>query len=323
MSTGWAPSPLLLPTPPLPRAISNNNNNTINSPLEDITTTANNTNSAENNSPVPAHGSMHLIAIRTNSIIRRIRRTRFGSSFTRSPEISTSPIRVDDEPGSRVILRAIRATTMGSNNNNNNNRRTLVGHVGAQRVPLTITDNVPLPYPPELPNARAAAIYNRRTNIAFLRSVYNHNADVLFARSETNRFYAYVETIGVLLPMDMLDLSPPVFIIRAEAQISSFLNMVHAELLRSTLADTGTTSKEDICVDYEKLHHTRWRKSFAADMPTCTICQDNFRSNQKIIIVHGKSCGFHEQCIKRWFEEKPSCPNCRQCVPQVKDVQRV
>ena len=57
----------------------------------------------------------------------------------------------------------------------------------------------------------------------------------------------------------------------------------------------------------------RWRKNDAkAGLigSMCTICQEDFRSNQKIRVMHEK-CTYHEKCINKWFEYKSTCPNCK------------
>jgi len=43
--------------------------------------------------------------------------------------------------------------------------------------------------------------------------------------------------------------------------------------------------------------------------PICSICQDQMNTNQEIETL---SCNheFHSSCIKTWFEDKNTCPNC-------------
>jgi hypothetical protein len=57
----------------------------------------------------------------------------------------------------------------------------------------------------------------------------------------------------------------------------------------------------------------RWRKkdATAGEIGSmCSICQEDFRSNQKIRVMHEK-CTYHEKCISKWFEYKNTCPNCK------------
>ena len=59
--------------------------------------------------------------------------------------------------------------------------------------------------------------------------------------------------------------------------------------------------------------YRRWRKQDAKTGKIgsmCTICQEDFRSNQKIRVMHEK-CTYHEKCINKWFEYKSDCPNCK------------
>ncbi|ESN95476.1 hypothetical protein HELRODRAFT_153046, partial [Helobdella robusta] len=46
---------------------------------------------------------------------------------------------------------------------------------------------------------------------------------------------------------------------------------------------------------------------------TCVICVKKFTEKEFLYMLH---CGhaFHMECLNRWFEEKQSCPYCRQNV---------
>jgi hypothetical protein len=43
----------------------------------------------------------------------------------------------------------------------------------------------------------------------------------------------------------------------------------------------------------------------------CSICLENYKKGDMIIIL---SCdhGFHESCLKEWFNNNNSCPHCRE-----------
>ncbi|KAK7342718.1 hypothetical protein VNO80_25674 [Phaseolus coccineus] len=43
----------------------------------------------------------------------------------------------------------------------------------------------------------------------------------------------------------------------------------------------------------------------------CAICLEEFKNGEKCLVF--SFCGhiFHCDCINHWFEEKPTCPNCR------------
>jgi len=62
--------------------------------------------------------------------------------------------------------------------------------------------------------------------------------------------------------------------------------------------------------------YRRWRKCDGASGAigsTCLICRDDFKSNEKIRIMHEK-CTYHEKCISEWFKYKPLCPNCNKMI---------
>lgn len=281
-----------------------------------------------NNETLPSSPiSRRVFPVRTSTILNRFRFLNAARNNGRPP-LYIRPIEdvlVSDavpnsvyvnEEGHTEILRALRATRAVFDN-----RRAVMAHVGTNQTPFFLTSEVH-----DMINQPSDDVFsiddetfrirsNRRTNAAFLSTVYNYNRSIEYARSSTGTYYAYLESVGVLLPLDMLDNAPPQFITRAEQQISALLNMAHANLLASTLHEEDTSKAEEIVISYDKLYHTRWRKKYKEDIPTCTICQENFKSNQKLIVLHSKTCAFHEQCIKRWFKEKPSCPNCGLEVP--------
>ena len=46
------------------------------------------------------------------------------------------------------------------------------------------------------------------------------------------------------------------------------------------------------------------------DFPSCTICLEPFKSNEKIRTLHTKNCTFHTRCLRKWFQNHNTCPNC-------------
>ena len=55
----------------------------------------------------------------------------------------------------------------------------------------------------------------------------------------------------------------------------------------------------------------RFKKAMKAKYPPhCTICQEPFKSNEKIRTLHTEQCSFHARCIDKWFEKSIRCPNC-------------
>lgn len=54
----------------------------------------------------------------------------------------------------------------------------------------------------------------------------------------------------------------------------------------------------------------RFKKKMADKLPRCTICLEEFKSNQKVIQVHTEACCFHKKCLKRHWKYSSRCPNC-------------
>lgn len=46
------------------------------------------------------------------------------------------------------------------------------------------------------------------------------------------------------------------------------------------------------------------------DFPRCTICMEEFKSNEKVWQLHGKQCSYHKRCLSKWFKQNSTCPNC-------------
>lgn len=46
----------------------------------------------------------------------------------------------------------------------------------------------------------------------------------------------------------------------------------------------------------------------------CSICCDNFEEKQKIRSMPVCEHKFHKQCIDKWLQKKPICPNCNRNV---------
>ena len=53
----------------------------------------------------------------------------------------------------------------------------------------------------------------------------------------------------------------------------------------------------------------RFKKSMKG-FPMCTICQEEFKSNEKVWKLHGDQCCFHKRCLTKWFKRSSKCPNC-------------
>ena len=115
------------------------------------------------------------------------------------------------------------------------------------------------------------------------------------------------------MPIEVLDIQPNEFTAIMATQIGEFLEMIHATVLINSFSEQAhrRTTHE---IEYDKLYHTRYKKEYENIFHMCTICQEEFKSNQKIIILHNEH-GFHRDCIKKWLLTKPSCPNCNAIVP--------
>ena len=45
-------------------------------------------------------------------------------------------------------------------------------------------------------------------------------------------------------------------------------------------------------------------------LPRCTICMEEFKSNEKVWRLHGEQCSYHKRCLSKWFKHSSTCPNC-------------
>lgn len=45
---------------------------------------------------------------------------------------------------------------------------------------------------------------------------------------------------------------------------------------------------------------------------TCTICIEDFKLNENILVIKKCKHSFHKKCIQTWINEKEICPNCIQ-----------
>tara|TARA_B110000196_G_scaffold318659_1_gene334561 strand:- start:1480 stop:2118 length:639 start_codon:yes stop_codon:yes gene_type:complete len=159
----------------------------------------------------------------------------------------------------------------------------------------------------------------RSVNSSYIEGVYNRGNQLEFLQDDRPaegflRHFMYIRNLGVLLPADMIDLEPDVFISTVAEQITEYLNMVHSTLLSTTLNQVQP-KRRDWTVDSSSFYYFRYRNAYKVDVPQCSICQDEFRSNQKVVKLHKNTCVFHERCITKWFKERPCCPNCMDTVP--------
>ena len=54
----------------------------------------------------------------------------------------------------------------------------------------------------------------------------------------------------------------------------------------------------------------RYKKSMAGTLPHCTICLEEFKSNEKVRQLHTEQCSFHTRCLRRHLQYSSRCPNC-------------
>ena len=207
------------------------------------------------------------------------------------------------------VFRALRGTPHNSNSN------MLTVFAGSQQFTMSNIQRT------QLPPARSRDADNFRViNESYIEAVYNRAENIRFLVDDRmpqfRRYYMYIEQLGVLLPSEMLDLEPDIFVERIAADITEYLNLVHSNLLASTLNQIQPKRRKHKVLT-DKFYYFRYKKSYRGELDRCTVCQEEFRSNQKVVLLHGKCCGFHEKCIQRWFKEKPSCPNCGKEVPHI------
>lgn len=154
--------------------------------------------------------------------------------------------------------------------------------------------------------------FTRQINLEYLQTVYNRREHIGFGEDPSGQIYLYISALGMMLPIEVLNISPNEFSGRMAAEISEFLEVMHATVLINSFSESYQRPAQHV-VDFDKLDHKRYKKAYKNDFDMCTICQENFKSNEKIVILHNEH-GFHRDCIKPWLQQKPCCPNCKAIV---------
>ena len=155
--------------------------------------------------------------------------------------------------------------------------------------------------------------FTRQINLEYLQTVYNRREPILFGEGPDQQQYLFLSALGMMLPVEVLNISPNEFNGRMAAEIGEFLEVMHATVLINSFSEAQSRPSQHV-VDFDKLYHTRYKKEYKKQFHMCTICQEEFKSNQKIVILHNEH-GFHRDCIQKWLKCKPCCPNCNAIVP--------
>ena len=156
--------------------------------------------------------------------------------------------------------------------------------------------------------------FTRQVNMEYLQTVYNRREPVEFGEGPDGQQYLFLSALGIMLPVDVLNTPQNEFNGRMAAEIGEFLEVMHATVLINSFSEAAQSRPARHVVDFDKLYHTRYKKAYKSQFHMCTICQEEFKSNEKIIILHNEH-GFHRDCIKEWLKCKPCCPNCNAIVP--------
>ena len=157
--------------------------------------------------------------------------------------------------------------------------------------------------------------FQRQINLEYLQNVYNRREPIGFGTGPEGQVYIFLSSLGMLIPVEVLNISPNEFTGRMAAEIGEFLDVMHATILINSFSEPANRQEEAThVVEFDKLHQTRYKKMYKEDFEMCTICQEDFKSNEKIVILHNQHA-FHRDCIKTWLKQKPCCPNCNAIVP--------
>ena len=154
--------------------------------------------------------------------------------------------------------------------------------------------------------------FTRQLNLDYLQTVYNRRENIGFGDGPDGQMYLFISALGMMLPVEVLNIPPNEFSGRMAAEIGEFLEVMHATVMVNSFSESQHQPARHV-IDFDKLYHTRYKNSLKNSFHMCTICQENFKSNQKIVILHNEH-GFHRDCIKTWLEQKPNCPNCNATV---------
>lgn len=107
--------------------------------------------------------------------------------------------------------------------------------------------------------------------------------------------------------------------LRIRRRIESILNNIDT-LLASNVLNNPFLNEENFEIDYgltqEEKDHLRKIKLNQNNLPEvqlqdCSICIENLKENEEIILLPGCHHSFHSLCILSWLERKPFCPNCK------------
>lgn len=155
--------------------------------------------------------------------------------------------------------------------------------------------------------------FTRQINLEYLQTVYNRRQPMQFGDGQDGQQYIFLSALGMMLPIEVLNISPNEFSGRMAAEIGDFLEIMHATVLINSFSEAQNRPARHT-IDFDKLYHTRFKNMYKNEFHMCTICQENFKSNEKIVILHNEHA-FHRDCIKEWLKCKPCCPNCNAVVP--------
>ena len=138
---------------------------------------------------------------------------------------------------------------------------------------------------------------------------YEHNYQTLMHLSRgrisidnrTTQRRIVVHSHGIAFDIELLSLFP----LRFNETLQQLLD--HTAAVRSSLAQRAARTVKPVSEDaITELRFTKKIKGY----PRCTICMEDFKSNEKIWQLHGKQCSYHKRCLKKWFKQNSTCPNC-------------
>jgi len=108
---------------------------------------------------------------------------------------------------------------------------------------------------------------------------------------------------ALVITPQLLALPSPIFVSTVEASMVDWA---------SALSASAAPPRRNVQIEQMASIVTYAPSQMKGRFPRCSICQTDFVQNNKVAILHGnEGCAFHQNCIRKWFRYKSTCPNCR------------
>lgn len=137
-------------------------------------------------------------------------------------------------------------------------------------------------------------------NLAILQQF----GEVHFFQLENDVRRVQVPGLGIALDVQMLVLPRALFLTNLEAEMVRLA----VQASQAWTANTRTPGPKDGNFGTQ----FRYSKKTAAivEAERCTICLEGWKPNEKLWQTHGANCVYHARCLRKWWTDSTTCPNC-------------